>query len=68
MTMSAVQQASQSLLLIVIMSVGIGSLVAYGMDDWFLGNTAKYVLQGLSATLLLVAVVLQARRVCGLIR
>jgi hypothetical protein len=66
--MSPAQQVKWSLALIIIMSISVGSLVAYGVDDWVLGNTTKYVVRGLLAAGLLGAALLHARVVCGLIR
>jgi hypothetical protein len=66
--MNPTQKVKQSLALIVIMSISIGFLVAYGIDDWIDGHTIKYVGRGLLALGFLGAVLLHARVICGLIR
>ncbi len=66
--MSAVEQAKQSLQLIVIMSIAVGFLVCSGIDEWFRGETVKYTIQALLVVLSLVSVVVQVRKVCDLIR
>ena len=67
-TMSTVRQAKLSLFVIIVMSMCVSVLLAYGIDQWLFGNTVKAVGQGLLAAVCLAAVLLHARIICGLVR